>query len=193
MLYNITEIFLKKSKDRSGDEKMDKLILIDGNSLINRAFFALPPLNNPKGEPVHAVYGFCNMLVKAITDYKPTHIAVAFDLHAPTFRHKMYSEYKAGRRKMPDDLRVQVPMLKEMLKLMGIKILEKETYEADDIIGTMAKRYGVMTYILTGDRDSFQLIDDTTTVYMTKRGLSEIEELNADPRSTRSGMHPDAQ
>lgn len=153
---------------------MEKLILIDGNSLINRAFYALPILNNVKGEPVNAVYGFANMLIRAINDYKPDYIAVAFDLHAPTFRHKMYAEYKAGRRKMPEELASQLPILKDMLRLMNIKILEKETYEADDIIGTMSRRFPVKSIILTGDRDSLQLINDNVDVYLTKRGLSEI-------------------
>lgn len=157
---------------------MEKLILIDGNSLINRAFYALPILNNVKGEPVNAVYGFANMLIKAINDYKPNYIAVAFDLHAPTFRHKMYAEYKAGRRKMPDELASQLPVLKDMLRLMNIKILEKETFEADDIIGTMSRRFPVKSIILTGDRDSLQLINDNVDVYLTKRGLSEILAVN---------------
>lgn len=157
---------------------MEKLILIDGNSLINRAFYALPILNNVKGEPVNAVYGFANMLIKAINDYKPNYIAVAFDLHAPTFRHKMYAEYKAGRRKMPDELASQLPVLKDMLRLMNIKILEKETFEADDIIGTVSRRFPVKSIILTGDRDSLQLINDNVDVYLTKRGLSEILAVN---------------
>lgn len=157
---------------------MEKLILIDGNSLINRAFYALPILNNVKGEPVNAVYGFANMLIKAINDYKPNYIAVAFDLHAPTFRHKLYAEYKAGRRKMPDELASQLPILKDMLRLMNIKILEKETFEADDIIGTVSRRFPVKSIILTGDRDSLQLINDNVDVYLTKRGLSEILAVN---------------
>ena len=160
------------------EDNMEKLILIDGNSLINRAFYALPILNNVKGEPVNAVYGFANMLIKAINDYKPNYIAVAFDLHAPTFRHKMYAEYKAGRRKMPDELASQLPVLKDMLRLMNIKILEKETFEADDIIGTVSRRFPVKSIILTGDRDSLQLINDNVDVYLTKRGLSEILAVN---------------
>lgn len=160
------------------EDNMEKLILIDGNSLINRAFYALPILNNVKGEPVNAVYGFANMLIKAINDYKPNYIAVAFDLHAPTFRHKMYAEYKVGRRKMPDELASQLPVLKDMLRLMNIKILEKETFEADDIIGTVSRRFPVKSIILTGDRDSLQLINDNVDVYLTKRGLSEILAVN---------------
>ncbi len=152
---------------------MENMLLIDGNSLLNRAFYALPPLNNSKGEPTQAVYGFTTMLIKAIADFKPTYIAVAFDLPVPTFRHKLYSEYKAGRKKMPDELAVQIPILKNLLRLMNIAIVEKEGYEADDIIGTLSKRDDVTTYIITGDRDSLQLIDENTRVVLTKRGISE--------------------
>lgn len=152
---------------------MDNLLLIDGNSLINRAFYALPPLTNSKGEPTQAVYGFTTMLIGAIGKYTPKYIAVAFDLPAPTFRHKMYDGYKATRKKMPDELAVQLPILKEQLRLMNISIVEKPGYEADDIIGTLSRDQSVMTYIITGDRDSLQLIDDTTNVVMTKRGITE--------------------
>ncbi len=152
---------------------MEKLLLIDGNSLINRAFYALPPLNNKKGEPTQAVYGFTTMLIKMIETYSPEYIAVAFDLPAPTFRHKMYDGYKATRKKMPEELAVQLPILKEQLRLMNIAIVEKEGYEADDIIGTLSRFDGVETYIVTGDRDSFQLISDTTKVVLTKRGITE--------------------
>lgn len=152
---------------------MDNLLLIDGNSLINRAFYALPPLTNNKGEPTQAVYGFTTMLIGMIGKYKPKYIAVAFDLPAPTFRHKMYDGYKATRKKMPDELAAQLPILKRQLRLMNISIVEKEGYEADDIIGTLSRDRSVMTYIITGDRDSLQLIDDTTSVVMTKRGITE--------------------
>ncbi|MDE6399078.1 MAG: DNA polymerase I, partial [Clostridiales bacterium] len=131
---------------------MEKLVLIDGNSLINRAFYALPPLNNPQGVQVQAVYGFTTMLVKIMETIRPEYIVTAFDVHAPTFRHKMYEGYKASRKGMPDELAAQMPILKEMLDVMGIKRLEMAGYEADDIIGTVAKRYGVQTYIVTGDR-----------------------------------------
>ncbi len=151
---------------------METFIVIDGNSLINRAFYALPPLNGKDGKPTNAVYGFVNMLIK-LMDYKPDCLAVAFDLKAPTFRHKEYALYKANRKGMPDDLAVQLPILKDLLCEMGITVVEKEGYEADDIIGTMARRYDGPTYIVTGDRDSFQLIDDTTKVIMTKKGMTD--------------------
>lgn len=169
---------------------MDNFVIIDGNSLINRAFYALPPLNNSEGVPTQAVYGFVNMLVKSINDFKPKYLAVAFDLPQPTFRHLKYDGYKAKRKKMPEELAVQIPLLKELLKLMGIKILELAGYEADDIIGTMAKRNSVMTYILTGDRDSLQLIDDTTTVILTKRGITETLNLDENGLKAEFGLTP---
>lgn len=156
---------------------METFIIIDGNSLINRAFYALPPLSGKDGTPTQAVYGFVTMLVK-LMDYKPSLMAVAFDLKAPTFRHKEYELYKANRKGMPDELSVQLPVLKALLTTMGIAVVEKEGYEADDIIGTMAKKYEGPTYIVTGDRDSFQLIDDTTKVLFTKRGITETVELD---------------
>lgn len=157
---------------------MENMLLIDGNSLINRAFYALPPLTNAKGEPTQAVYGFTTMLIKAIEDYKPKYIAVAFDLKAPTFRHLKYDGYKATRKGMPEELAVQLPILKELLRLMNISIVEKQGFEADDIIGTLAADDSVMTYIVTGDRDSLQLIDDTTRVVLTKRGITDTVVLD---------------
>lgn len=170
------------------DEKV--LVLIDGNSLINRAFFALPPLTDKQGRPSQAVYGFTTMLLKAVTDLQPTHMAVAFDLPAPTFRHKLYDGYKASRRGMPEELAVQLPILKELLRIMHVKIIEREGFEADDIIGTMAKTNPVRTYILTGDRDSFQLIDDTTTVLLTKRGLTDTARMDEEALKTQMGLTP---
>ena len=157
---------------------MDNMLLIDGNSLINRAFYALPPLTNAKGEPTQAVYGFTTMLIKAIEDYKPKYIAVAFDLKAPTFRHLKYDGYKATRKGMPEELAVQLPILKELLQLMNISIVEKQGFEADDIIGTLAADDSVMTYIITGDRDSLQLIGKTTRVVLTKRGITDTVVLD---------------
>ena len=158
---------------------MNSFVLIDGNSLVNRAFYALPPLNNKDGIPIQAVYGFTTMLVKAISDYSPEFLAVAFDLPKPTFRHLKYAGYKATRKGMPEELAVQLPILKQMLSTMGIKILEKQGFEADDIIGTMAKAGSAAdcrTYVVTGDRDAFQLIDKNIRVVLTRRGLSEVVE-----------------
>jgi len=170
-------------------EKQESLVLIDGNSLVNRAFYALPPLNNNKGIPIGAVYGFTNMLVRAILDFKPKFLAVAFDLPKPTFRHIKYEGYKATRKSMPDELRVQMPIVKEMLSTMGIKVIEKEGFEADDILGTMASR-GVNTTIVTGDKDALQLIGKETRVMLTKRGISEVAMFDTVALQQEYGMTP---
>ncbi len=158
---------------------MEKFVLIDGNSLLNRAYYATPLFTTKNGLPTNGVFGFVKLMLKIISDKKPSYFAVAFDLHAPTFRHQMYDEYKAGRKPMPDDLAAQFPVLKEVLKIMKVKVLELKGYEADDLLGTVAKRFNVQTFIYTGDRDSYQLVDDTTSVCFTRKGVSDILELNA--------------
>lgn len=157
---------------------MEKLVLIDGNSLLNRAFYATPVFTTKDGIPTNGVFGFVKLLLKIISDKKPTHLAVAFDVHAPTFRHKMYHDYKAGRKPMPEDLKSQFPILKEVLSAMNICVCELAGYEADDIIGTMSKRFTMPTYVYTGDRDAYQLVDGTTSVCFTRKGVSDILELN---------------
>ena len=169
---------------------MEKLVLIDGNSLINRAFYAMPPLSTKKGEITNAVYGFMNMFFKMLDAEKPTAVAVAFDLKAPTFRHNMFLDYKATRKPMPEELRPQIPLLKELLRLMGITVVEKEGWEADDIIGTIAKKTNVKTIIITGDRDSFQLVDDETEVHFTKRGITDVEVLDHLTFKDKTGISP---
>lgn len=169
---------------------MEKLVLIDGNSLINRAFYAMPTLSTKDGIYTNAVYGFMNMFIKMYSEVKPTYVAVAFDMKAPTFRHKMYSEYKGTRKPMPEELRPQIPLLKQLLTTMGVKTFEKEGIEADDIIGTIAKSTKIKTYIYTGDRDSFQLVDDETEVRFTKRGITDVEILNNDNFKEKTGILP---
>ena len=169
---------------------MDKLVLIDGNSLINRAFYAINPLTDKNGEPTNAVYGFTNMLLKIISEIKPKYMLVAFDVHAKTFRHKMYNEYKGTRKPMPEDLRPQIPRLKELLKTMGISTFELAGFEADDIIGTLAKRYKGETIIYTGDKDSFQLVDESTSVYFTKRGITDTDIYSVDNFTEKTGITP---
>ena len=169
---------------------MKKLVLIDGNSLINRAFYATPPLSDKSGRPTNAVFGFVNMLIKMIGDISPEYIVVAFDVHAPTFRHNMYDGYKATRKPMPEDLRPQIPLLKEVLSTMGIKTYEQAGIEADDIIGTLSKRYKGETIIITGDKDSFQLVDDTTSVYFTRRGITDTEIYNAQNFKEKTQIQP---
>ncbi|MCR4874650.1 MAG: DNA polymerase I [Clostridia bacterium] len=154
---------------------MGKILVLDSNSLINRAFYALPNFSNRKGQFTGAIFGYMNMLLKLIDEYKPDYIIATFDRHAPTFRKQMYQEYKAQRKGMPDELRAQIEPMKEVLRAMDIPILEMDGYEADDIIGTIAKTYKDQTYIVTGDRDSLQLVDDSTTVLLTRKGVSEIE------------------
>lgn len=169
---------------------MDKLVLIDGNSLLNRAYYATPVFTTKAGVPTNGIFGFVKLLLKIIDDKKPSYLAVAFDLHAPTFRHKLYADYKAGRKPMPEELAVQVPVLKELLSLMKIKICEMEGYEADDIIGTLSKRFKVQTYIYTGDRDSYQLVDETTSVCYTRKGVSDILELSRENFQKETGLQP---
>ncbi len=169
---------------------MEKLVLIDGNSLLNRAYYATPLFTKKDGTPTNGVFGFIKLLLKIISDKSPTHLAVAFDVHAPTFRHRMYEEYKAGRKPMPEELALQFPILKEVLRLMNIRICEVEGHEADDVIGTLAKRFALPTYIYTGDRDSYQLVDGSTSVCFTRKGVSDILELSADNFKDETGLMP---
>lgn len=169
---------------------MEKIVLIDGNSLINRAFYAMPLLVTKNGTYTNAVYGFMNMFFKMMKDVSPDYVAVAFDMKAPTFRHLMYKEYKGTRKPMPAELRPQIGLLKDVLRLMKVKIIEKEGIEADDIIGTVAKHTSVKTYIYTGDKDSFQLVDDETAVCFTKTGISETEVYDAENFREKTGITP---
>ncbi len=148
---------------------MKKLLVVDGNSILNRAFYGIRILTNNKGLPTNAVYGMVTILTRHIETVKPDYLAIAFDLKAPTFRHKMYDLYKANRHGMPEELAVQLPYAKECVKGLGFHLFEMEGYEADDILGTLASRAeneGIEAYVLTGDRDSLQLISDTTHVLL---------------------------
>lgn len=170
-----------------------KSILIDGNSLIYRTFYAIREMSNSKGVPTNAIYGFVNILVKIQEEYQPDYLGIAFDLKAPTFRHLAYDDYKGGRHKMPELLEEQFELLKELLKKMEIAILEMEGYEADDIIGTLAMRgaeKGFETEIITGDRDAFQLVGPNVKVLYTKKGISQLEEVNAAWIKEEYGLTP---
>ncbi|MGB7604757.1 MAG: DNA polymerase I [Lutisporaceae bacterium] len=161
----------------------EKLVIIDGNSLMHRAFYALPPLTNSKGLHTNVIYGFINMLYKLIDELKPTHIGIAFDRKAPTLRHLDYAEYKAGRQKMSEDMVEQIPVLKEIISAMNIKQMELDGYEADDIIGTVSELCSnkeIDALIVTGDKDAFQLINQYVHVFMTKKGISEMVEFDRD-------------
>ncbi len=161
-----------------------KLVLIDGHSILNRAFYGMPPLTNSQGRPTGAVYGFLNILFKILEEEKPQYLAVAFDLHAPTFRHRMYEAYKGTRKPMPEELRSQVPLMKEVLRAMQVYILEREGYEADDILGTFARRgeaEGLTVTIVSGDRDLLQLATDSVLIRIpkTRGGKTVIEDYHA--------------
>ena len=158
-----------------------KLVLVDGHSILNRAFFGIPDLTNSEGLHTNAVYGFLNILFKILDEEQPDYLTVAFDVHAPTFRHKMYDAYKGTRKPMAEELRQQVPLMKEMLTAMGVTIVEKEGYEADDLLGTIAKQCeaeGLEVSIVSGDRDLLQLASDHIKIRIpkTKRTGTEIED-----------------
>ncbi|MEE3382819.1 MAG: DNA polymerase I [Anaerovoracaceae bacterium] len=173
---------------------MERIIIIDGNSLINRAFYAIQrPMITKEGIYTQGIYGFLSMLYKIEEDYSPDYAAVAFDLKEPTFRHKEYSGYKAKRRPMPPELAMEMPILKDILRAMNIAILEKPGFEADDILGTVSKiaeEKGIEPIIITGDKDSLQLASDTTKVLFTKKGVSDFDLYDKDKVVERYGLTP---
>lgn len=178
---------------------MDKFVLVDGNSIMNRAFYGImgsKMLTTKDGKYTNAVYGFLAILFKLLDDVKPKYIAVAFDLKAPTARHKMYEGYKANRKGMPDELAEQMPIIKEILRAMNIDIVEKEGYEADDVLGTLS-RYGekhkLEVVILSGDRDTFQLATNKVTIRIphTKAGKTETDEYNKEKIIEKYGIKPE--
>ncbi len=175
--------------------KKMKLLAIDGNSIINRAFYGIKLLSNKDGQYTNAVYGFINILLKLISEQEPDGVAVAFDLKAPTFRHKRYTEYKAGRRPMPEELKGQFPVIKEWLTLAGYGVVECEGFEADDILGTLAataEKDENTCVIATGDRDSLQLVSDNTHVLLTvtRMGQNEITEYTPEVLFEKYGLSP---
>lgn len=173
-----------------------ELMLIDGHSILNRAFYAIPPLSAPDGTPTGAVYGFLNILFKFIDEENPDKLVVAFDRSEPTFRHEKYNEYKGTRKPMDPDLRVQVTLIKEVLKSMNITVSEKKGYEADDIIGTLSKRMsakGKKVVIISGDKDLLQLLDDNITMKnpKTKGGRTTVETYTVSELFDEYGVTPD--
>lgn len=172
---------------------MERLLILDSNSLMNRAFYAIPPLTNSEGIHTNAVYGFTNMLFKMKEEIKPDYIVATFDRKAPTFRHKEYEDYKAGRKKMPPELGEQFPLIKEVLNLLAINIYEIDGFEADDIIGTLAKfaeSNGIEVFIVTGDRDALQLATDNIKVVITKKGVTETAVYNREAFEAEFGVTP---
>ncbi|MRG87671.1 DNA polymerase I [Salinibacillus xinjiangensis] len=172
----------------------DKLVLIDGNSILYRAFFALPLLNNDKGVYTNAVYGFTTMLLKILEEEKPSHVLVAFDAGKTTFRHKTYTEYKGGRQKTPPELSEQFPLVKELLGNFDIRHYELDQYEADDIIGTLSKvgeEKKMAVKVISGDRDLLQLVDQQVDVTLTKKGITNVENYTPQFLEEKIGIRPD--
>ncbi len=179
----------------AGGEHRDRLLLLDGHSLAYRAFFALPPENfsTTTGQPTNAVYGFTAMLINVLRDEQPTHVAVAFDRGEPTFRHEQWVEYKANRRETPADFRSQLSLIFEVLDALGIQRLSVPGYEADDIIATLAtqaEQAGFDVLIVSGDRDVLQLVDERTTVLMTRRGISDMTRFTPEEVAAKYGLTP---
>ena len=173
----------------------ERIVIIDGNSLINRAFYAMQrPMITREGIYTQGIYGFLNMLQKIESDYEPEYMTVAFDMKAPTFRHLEYEEYKAGRKAMPPELVMQMPIMKDVLKALNISVLEMEGYEADDIIGTVARvaeSAGLSVLIITGDRDALQLVTDSVNVLITKKGITDFELYDPAKMQERYGLTPE--
>lgn len=172
-----------------------KLMIIDGNSIVNRAFYGIRMLNAPDGTPTNGVYGFLTILQRLLEEQKPDGVCVAFDVHAPTFRHEMSADYKATRHAMPEELRVQMPILKDVLDAMGMRRYEMEGWEADDLLGTMARlseEAGWDCRLVTGDKDSFQLITDRTHIVHIKTRMGQSETIEYDPNRFREeyGLEP---
>ena len=170
-----------------------KLLLIDGNSVLFRAFYATAYGNimkTSKGVYTNAVYAFANMLNKAVKEISPDYCVVAFDKGKHTFRHELNPDYKAGRKETPEELVGQFQLVREMLEAYGVPYLEYDSIEADDIIGSLAKKYDMETCILSSDRDMLQLIDDTTSVYVMRKGMSDIAKMDEPALKEEYGLKP---
>jgi DNA polymerase-1 len=171
----------------------NKIMILDGNSLLFRAFYAMPPLKTKKGQFTNAVYGFLSMMYKLLDTYSPEYICVAFDPKKPTFRHEQYKEYKATRQKAPDELVSQFQLIRDVLEVHNIKCVEIEGFEADDVAGTFAsaaEEYGAITYLVTSDKDYLQLIDNNTRVILTKKGVTNTEEMSIERMNEEYGITP---
>ena len=171
----------------------ETLLLVDGHNLVYRAFFAMPALSNSRGEMTNAAYGFTSMLFKALNDTTPTFAVAAFDLPGPTFRHERVAEYKAQRSRAPDELRAQIPWAREVVEVLGIPIIEVPTFEADDVIGTLARKgeaAGLDVIILTGDLDTLQLVTEHIRVFASRRGISDTIIYDLDKVRERYGFEP---
>ena len=173
----------------------EKIVLIDGHSILNRAFYGVPDLTNSEGLHTNAVYGFLNIMFKILDEEQPEYLTVTFDVHAPTFRHELYGDYKGTRKPMAEELREQVPVIKDVLRAMGVKIIEQAGLEADDLLGTLSRRceeQGLDVSIISGDRDTLQLATEHVKIRIpkTKQGRTEVEDYNADQVKERYGVTP---
>ena len=170
---------------------MSKLVLIDAFAILHRAFHAIPPLTNKKGQPTNAVYGFVSMILRVITDLKPDYLAVCFDVKAPTFRHKEFKEYQSQRPPMADELTSQIEKAKDFLEAAGIPVYLKEGYEADDLLGTIAKKGDFDSVVIaTGDKDMLQLVDEKVKNYMPIVGISSAKLFGEEEAKERMGVLP---
>ncbi len=176
-------------------------LLFDGHAVIYRAYFGLPPLSDSQGRMVNAVFGFSRILLSALNEFNPEYLAVTFDHPKPTFRHRQFEDYKADRPTMPDDLQPQIPIVKEIVSVLGIPQFEMEGYEADDLIGTLSYQLDhcperlninqdILTIIVTGDKDMFQLVDDNTHVWLPGRGKNDDVEYDASQVKKKMGVTP---
>ena len=174
---------------------MKKLVLVDGHAVFHRAYHAMPPLTTSKGELVNAVFGFTSMLLRAINDIKPEYITVAFDTAEPTFRHQQYTAYKAQRGAAPEELHEQLPRVKEVLEVLNIPVFELVGYEADDIIGTLStqasKDKDLQTIIVTGDRDTLQLVGPNVKVYSPGKSFSDVIYFDEKIIKEKDGLDPE--
>lgn len=171
---------------------MDRLVIIDGNAILHRAYHALPPLTNKDGKITNAVYGFSSMLLRVVADLKPKYIAVTFDRPAPTFRKKLFKDYQAKRPEMEENLSSQISMVHDLVTALGIPIYEQDGFEADDVIGTITRKVdgNIEKVIVTGDRDILQLVNQHTKVYMPVKGLSESKLFGVAEVKERMGVVP---
>ena len=182
--------------ERKDGAVKEKLVLIDGNSIVNRAFYGLPDLTTTDGRHTNGILGFFNILFKILEEEKPQYLTIAFDVKHPTFRHEMYAEYKGTRKGTPEELLEQIPVLKDIIRAMGILQLERPGYEADDILGTLAKQAekdGMEVSLVSGDKDLLQIADDVIKVRIpkTKRGGTEIEDYYTNDVIEKYGLRPE--
>jgi DNA polymerase-1 len=182
-------------KQEKYNRVLKKLILIDGNAILHRAYHSIPPFKTSKGEITNAIYGFVRMLIELYKKETPDYLGIAWDRKAKTFRHEQYKDYKATRKAPPDDLYPQLPRLKEIINAFNIPQIEKDGYEADDLLGTIShktdKKEGLKTIILTGDKDAFQLVTENTNIMSPIKGVSQVKIYTKKEVKEKVGLNPD--